>query len=149
MVAIFYSYAIYAYVIGADSLSDGWNKAKGNLKYLFLVSTFSYAILAIIIGLRYNEVAALISGVPLMYVIGSPNYVEGGLKAKVHYVGAIISVLGAFYFFVIMAFWWLILAVLFMYCVSWIFEKDKSRIIFWLELWVMSGVVYMYFELRV
>lgn len=149
LVLVFYSYAAYAYVIGAKSLSDGWNKAKGWKKYFFIADTFTYAILAIIIGLQYNEVAALISGVSLMYVIGSPNYVEGGLKAKVHYGGAIIAVLGAFYFFIIMGFWWLILVVLFLYCISWILETDKSRLVYWLELWVMSGVVFMYFELKV
>lgn len=148
MIVIFYSYAVYAYVIGSDSLSDGWNKAKGWRKYLFISATFTYAILAIIVGLQYNEVAALIAGVPLMYVIGSPNYIEGGLKAKVHYGGAVISVLGAFYFFIIMGFWWLILAVTFMYFISWIFLQDKSRLIYWLEFWVFTGIAYMYFELK-
>jgi len=144
LVFILYVTYIRIYFGKLPSISDSWYKLK--FKPLFTLFCWGFAIPAMLLGFELAEntpyqFIIFLAASGILFVGTAPDFkAEQGLDRKVHYIGALVGIIGIllYQYLVFTQYWYITLLFTVLMILSLIFKR-KINEIFWIEIFAFSS----------
>ena len=116
-----------------QSVSNSWYKLPENLRWLFTIALWGFAIPAIVLGVEHSGLAFL-AGSGICFVGAAPAFKDKGMEAIVHISGALAGVIGGILFMVFTGLWWVALITLALMAVATFCQPFIKNKTWWNEL---------------